>query len=101
MLLGSAHYYFNFVCSISLKYRHYIAVDLCTVNSYRLDTLAYVIRVLNGDVIGVAAELSGDVEAVPCRRNGRIDLQTIKVRLYTQNVLGDSYQVPCSCTCQP
>ena len=48
--------------------RNDIAFDCLAVNRQGLDALGDMIRILDGDVIGCAAELSGCGEAVPCLR---------------------------------
>ena len=59
------------------------------------------IGVFNSYVVGVASVLSGDIEAIPLGRDRWVYLKAVKIRLYTEYVLGDSYHIPCSCTCQP
>lgn len=80
---------------------NYAALDSLAVESERLYALAYMIRVLDSDLVLSTAELADCCEAVPCSRNRRINLQAVEIRLYTENVLGNSYHVPCSCTCEP
>ena len=83
------------------EYRQYVALDCLAVYSYRYNALANVVRVLDSDIIGCTAELSGNGEAIPFVGDRRIDLQTVPIRNYTQNVLGNCYEVPCSSTGQP
>ena len=50
-------------------YRDNIAVNSLAVNSHALNALANVVRVLNGDVVCSAAELTCSLHAVPLVRN--------------------------------
>ena len=82
-------------------YRNDAAVNCSAVNSKRLNALVYVVRILDRDLVCVASELTCSREAVPSRRDGRIYSQAVKLRLNAEDVLGDSYHVPSSRTCEP
>ena len=84
--MALAHYYFNFVCAAA-AYRDNTAFYCLAVNCHRLYTLAYVGWVLDCDIEGSASEFTYCCEAVPLVRNRRIYLESVKYRLYTQNVL--------------
>ena len=62
------------------EYRQDIAFNCLAVYGYGCNTLANVIRILYGDVISCTTELSGNCEAIPFVRNGRINLQTVPIR---------------------
>ena len=78
-----------------------IALDSLAVNGHALNARAYMVRVLNGDIVGRAAEQTGNGEAVPLVRNGGIDHQTVVLRLYAEDILRDGNEVPCRRTCKP
>lgn len=101
MLKGkSAHYHFNGMYA-AVEYRQYIAFNCLTIYCYRCNPLANMVRILDGNFVSTATELSGNREAIPFVRDRRIHLQTVPIRNNPQNVLGNSYKVPCCRTGQP
>ena len=63
--------------------------------------LFHVLRVLYLNVIGALTELTGDGEITEALGNTRIYGQSLMSGIYTQYVLGDIYESPCSSTGQP
>lgn len=98
--LQLAENYFNLV-NAAVANRNYTAFDSLAIESERLNALVNVIGVLDSDVVSSTAELTNSSKAVPCSRDRRINAQTVEVRLYTENVLGNSNHVPSSSTCEP
>ena len=82
-----AHYHFNSVVLAIGEYRQHVALDCLAVNGNRYHTLANVVRVLDGNIVGCTTELSGNGEAIPLVGDRRIDLQAVPIRNDTQNVL--------------
>lgn len=77
------HYNFNLVCLAVAEYRKHISLDGIAVNGYALDALAHMVRIGNRNLKGIAPEGTGSCKAVPCRRYGRINLQSVIVRNHT------------------
>ena len=96
----SAENYLDLV-NAALANGNYAALDSLAVESHRLNALANVVGVLDSDVVCCAAELSCSLEAVPLVRNGRINAETVEIRLYAEDILGNSHHIPCSSTCEP
>lgn len=87
--------------SAALANGNYAALNSLAVESHGLNALVNVVRVLDSDVVCSTAELTNSSEAVPLSRDRRIYLQTVEIRLYAEDILGDSYHIPCSGTCEP
>lgn len=85
--MGSAHYNFNFMSFAVVEYRKNIAFNSFSVNRYRFDSLAYMIGISEGYIVGCSSELSYSSKSVPFVRNARIYFKTVPVRNYTQNIL--------------
>ena len=98
---GSAENYLDLVCLAVACNRDNGSVNCNTINCKRLNALVDVVRVLDFDLVNIAAELTCSLEAAPCRRDGRIDGKTVELRLNAKDVLGDGYHVPSSSTSEP
>ena len=72
----------------------------CSVNGHGLNTLLGAV-LLNSDVVGAFAELSGDLEITEVGRNTRINRKSFVCRIYTEDILRDIYECPSSSTGEP
>ena len=75
--MGSAHYNFNFMSFAVVEYRKNIAFNSFSVNRYRFDSLAYMIGISEGYIVGCSSELSYSSKSVPFVRNARIYFKTV------------------------
>ncbi len=66
-----------------------------------LDSGADVAGVLYLDIVDRVTELTGHLKAVPLVRNGRVDLQAVVLRLNSENILRDRYEIPSRRTGKP
>ena len=79
MLYGLAHYYFYSMSLAITEYRENIAFNSIAIYSNTLDTLIYMIRICNLDIICSTTELTCSIQTIPSSRNRWIDLKTIEV----------------------
>ena len=101
LLFGiSAENYLDGMLS-SVECGNNVTVNGLAVDCHRFDARAYVVRVGYADVVCRAAELTGNLEAVPFVRNGRIDLQTVVLRFNAEDILRDRNEIPCRRTSKP
>lgn len=81
--------------------RNDVAFYRSTVNSHGNNALVDMSGVLDLYLIYIASELTCSLESVPLGRDRRIDLQSVKVRHDTEDILGDSNHIPGSRTGEP
>lgn len=74
--------------------RQTVAVDGVAVNGHGRDSTADMGRVGDFDVIDRATETAGDFEAVPLRRDARVDDQAVVIGTDAEDELGDGIPVP-------
>lgn len=77
------------------------AVNRFSVYGHALNSLLYVRRILNAYVICCAPELTCDLKIAEVMRYARIYLQTLVSRIYSEDVLADVRECPCSGTRKP
>ena len=83
-LLSEYDLYFVLACSHD---GNNISFYCLAVYCHGLNALANVGRILDGDVVYAAAEFTGSLKAVPCRRDGRIYRKAVEIGLDTEDVL--------------
>ena len=81
--------------------RYQIAFNRITINMYGPDTLAYSVRVLHSNIIDRSAETAADLVFPPLGADARIDQKAVVCRSDSEDILGYSQPVPCSCTGEP
>lgn len=84
--------------SLPFSVRNDVSVNSLAVHGHGYDTLFHVLRVLHLNVIDALTELTGDGEITEALGNTRIYGQSLMSGIYTQYVLGDIYESPCSST---
>ena len=89
------------VCFLALFVRNNVSVYCLAVHGHGYDTLFHVLRVFHLNVIDALTELTGDGEITEALGNTRIYGQALMSGIYTQYILGDIYESPCSSTGQP
>lgn len=80
----------NLNCNIvsgSVNSRNHVSVHSSTIHDELCHTLLYVSRISDGNVVGIATELTLCCKAVHSVRNTRIYDKTIVVRTDTEDVL--------------
>jgi len=95
-----SHYNFYVVFCLSLYVRNDVTLYSGSVNGHGLNALLSAV-LLNGDVVGAFAELSGDLEITEVGRNTRINRKSFVCRIYTEDILRDIYECPSSSTGEP
>ena len=80
---------------------HNVAVDRFAVDGDGADSAADAVGVADSDFVFGSAELAGDVQALPCRRDARIDFQALVFGLDAEDELRDGVVVPSGGAGQP
>ena len=86
-LCGSAEHCNDLIGAACREHRNDIACNSLTVHSQRLDALGNMIRILDRNLVGCAAELTCDLEITEAVRYARIDGKSLVSGIYAEDVL--------------